>query len=344
MVELYGARPGTAFEPLARAWPPVHGGAAAGLLRRRRLARLRAPVRRDHHGRARLRAPDRRRAASATSRCGWRPGADAAQVQQAVRALAAREPARPSRSRSPRSARSARPRCASSTAASPSPTGCRRWRSRIGLFGIAASFSAQVLARRKEFGLLAHLGFTRAPGAGGGGRRRRGVDRHRRASPAWCSGLAVSVVLVHVVNPQSFHWTMDLLVPWPRLGALCAAVVWPARCTAWLAGRAAAGRDAVLAVQGGLVMRGRRSRAGAAAGCVAPRCCLRRGRRCRALPATHAAVPARLRRHPDLRTEWWYITGHARRRRARVRLPGHLLPLARRRDAGHALAPSRPGS
>jgi putative ABC transport system permease protein len=27
-------------------------------------------------------------------------------------------------------------------------------------------------------------------------------------------GLAVSVVLVHVVNPQSFHWTMDLLVPW----------------------------------------------------------------------------------------------------------------------------------
>jgi putative ABC transport system permease protein len=31
----------------------------------------------------------------------------------------------------------------------------------IGLFGVAASFSAQVLARRKEFGLLAHLGFTR---------------------------------------------------------------------------------------------------------------------------------------------------------------------------------------
>jgi putative ABC transport system permease protein len=36
-------------------------------------------------------------------------------------------------------------------------------------------------------------------------------------------GLAVSVVLVHVVNPQSFHWTMDLAVPWLRLGlALCA--------------------------------------------------------------------------------------------------------------------------
>jgi putative ABC transport system permease protein len=31
----------------------------------------------------------------------------------------------------------------------------------IGLFGVAASFSAQVLARRREFGLLAHLGLTR---------------------------------------------------------------------------------------------------------------------------------------------------------------------------------------
>ena len=31
----------------------------------------------------------------------------------------------------------------------------------IGLVGIAASLSAQVLARRKEFGLLTHLGLTR---------------------------------------------------------------------------------------------------------------------------------------------------------------------------------------
>jgi putative ABC transport system permease protein len=31
----------------------------------------------------------------------------------------------------------------------------------IGLVGIAASLSAQVLARRKEFGLLSHLGLTR---------------------------------------------------------------------------------------------------------------------------------------------------------------------------------------
>ena len=62
-------------------------------------------------------------------------------------------------------------------------------------------------------------------------------------------GLAVAIVLVHVVNPQSFHWTMDLLVPWARLLALCAAVVTAGTLTAWLAGRAAAGRDAVLAVK-----------------------------------------------------------------------------------------------
>jgi putative ABC transport system permease protein len=42
---------------------------------------------------------------------------------------------------------------------------------------------------------------------------------------------------------------MDLLVPWLRLAALAAAVVASGTFAAWLAGRAAAGRDAVLAVR-----------------------------------------------------------------------------------------------
>lgn len=118
----------------------------------------------------------------------------------------------------------------------------------IGLFGVAASFSAQVLARRKEFGLLAHLGLT----------RRQILTVVAGEGAAWTAvgaaagvllGLAVSVVLVHVVNPQSFHWTMDLAVPGGRLLALCAAVVVSGTVTAWLAGRAAAGRDAVMAVK-----------------------------------------------------------------------------------------------
>jgi putative ABC transport system permease protein len=118
----------------------------------------------------------------------------------------------------------------------------------IGLFGVAASFSAQVLARRKEFGLLAHLGLT----------RRQILTVVAGEGAAWTLigalaglglGLAVSGVLVYVVNPQSFHWTMDLMVPWQRLGLLCAAVVLAGTVTAWLAGRAAAGKDAVLAVK-----------------------------------------------------------------------------------------------
>ena len=118
----------------------------------------------------------------------------------------------------------------------------------IGLFGVAASFSAQVLARRKEFGLLAHLGLT----------RRQILAVVAGEGAAWTVigsiaglglGLAVSVVLVHVVNPQSFHWTMDMEVPWLRLLALCAAVIAAGTLTAWFAGRAAAGRDAVLAVK-----------------------------------------------------------------------------------------------
>ena len=118
----------------------------------------------------------------------------------------------------------------------------------IGLFGVAASFSAQVLARRKEFGLLAHLGLT----------RRQILAVVAGEGMAWtvigafaglALGMAVAMVLVFVVNPQSFHWTMDLQVPWLRLLLLCAAVVTAGTLTAWLAGRAAAGRDAVLAVK-----------------------------------------------------------------------------------------------
>ena len=118
----------------------------------------------------------------------------------------------------------------------------------IGLFGVAASFSAQVLARRKEFGLLAHLGLT----------RKQILIVVAAEGAAWTSigavagvllGLVVSMVLVYVVNPQSFHWTMDLNVPGWRLLGLSLAVVASGTVTAWLAGRAAAGRDAVMAVK-----------------------------------------------------------------------------------------------
>ena len=62
-------------------------------------------------------------------------------------------------------------------------------------------------------------------------------------------GLAVAVVLVHVVNPQSFHWTMEMLLPWGRLAALSAAVLVAGSATAALSARAAASQDAVAAVK-----------------------------------------------------------------------------------------------
>ena len=118
----------------------------------------------------------------------------------------------------------------------------------IGLIGVAASLSAQVLARRKEFGLLSHLGLT----------RRQVVTVVSTETLAWLIagtavglllGLAISVVLVHVVNPQSFHWTMDLVLPWARLALLCTAVVAAGALTAAWTARRAASRSAVLSVK-----------------------------------------------------------------------------------------------
>ena len=118
----------------------------------------------------------------------------------------------------------------------------------VGLVGVAASLSAQVLARRKEFGLLAHLGLT----------RRQIVALVGAEAAAWLAagtllglvlGLAMAVVLVHVVNPQSFNWTMPLQIPAPRLAALAAAVLAAGLATALWSARRAAGRSAVMAVK-----------------------------------------------------------------------------------------------
>lgn len=118
----------------------------------------------------------------------------------------------------------------------------------VGLVGVAASLSAQVMARRKEFGLLSHLGLT----------RRQVIALVAGEAAAWLAagaviglalGVAVSAVLVHVVNPQSFHWTMDLVLPWWRLMLLGAAVLAAGVATAALSARHAAGRAAVLSVK-----------------------------------------------------------------------------------------------
>ncbi len=118
----------------------------------------------------------------------------------------------------------------------------------IGLVGIASSLSAQVLARRKELGLLAHLGLT----------RRQIITVVAAEGAAWVAagtvvglllGLAISMVLVWVVNPQSFHWTMALVLPAGPLALLCGAVMVAGTLTAAFSARHAASRSAVLAVR-----------------------------------------------------------------------------------------------
>jgi putative ABC transport system permease protein len=118
----------------------------------------------------------------------------------------------------------------------------------VGLVGVAASLSAQVLSRRKEFGLLAHLGFTRRQVAGLVAIE-TGTWVAAGVAVGLALGIAVAAVLVHVVNPQSFHWTMALVLPPAPLAALCLAVGVAGTGTALLAARQAAARPAVLAVK-----------------------------------------------------------------------------------------------
>jgi putative ABC transport system permease protein len=62
-------------------------------------------------------------------------------------------------------------------------------------------------------------------------------------------GGLVSLILVYVVNRQSFHWTMDVHVPWMLLLVLSAVLVAASAVTAMLSGRQAMGADVVRAVK-----------------------------------------------------------------------------------------------
>ena len=118
----------------------------------------------------------------------------------------------------------------------------------IGLFGLSSSFGALVLARRREFGVLRHLGMTR---------RQIGAMLAGEGLLVSALGLAVglalgfliSLVLIDVVNPQSFHWGMELHVPWRLLAEFVAAMLAMATLTAIWSGRGAMGGEAVRAVK-----------------------------------------------------------------------------------------------
>ena len=117
----------------------------------------------------------------------------------------------------------------------------------IGLIGIAATFSSQAIARTREFGMLRHVGFTRSQILGVLAIEGALVTMLALAV-GLATGLLVSFVLIGVVNPQSFHWTMDFNPPAGLIAGLMAALMTAAVATAVLAGRRAVSIDAIRAV------------------------------------------------------------------------------------------------
>lgn len=117
----------------------------------------------------------------------------------------------------------------------------------IGLAGVAATISAQTIARIREFGMLRHVGMR---------------PRSILAMLGWegallgviglaagaVLGFVLSQILIHVINPQSFNWTMETRMPWPLLAAVGAGLILSAAGTAMLAGRRSLSFSAVRAV------------------------------------------------------------------------------------------------
>jgi putative ABC transport system permease protein len=118
----------------------------------------------------------------------------------------------------------------------------------IGLFGVGATFSMQTLARSREFGMLRHVGVTRAQ-----------ILALLASEAGWLTllgiamgcvlGFAISLILVFVVNPQSFHWSMSLHVPWTMIAIIACVMLASSCATAVLSGRRAVSVDAVRAVR-----------------------------------------------------------------------------------------------
>jgi putative ABC transport system permease protein len=118
----------------------------------------------------------------------------------------------------------------------------------IGLTGVSFAASSTALARRAEFGVLRHIG----------------MQRRQIIGILACEGLltsligvlyglllgaALSLVLVFVVNRQSFNWSIDLAIPVWQLALLSAVLIAAAALTAIWSGRAATAQDSIHAVR-----------------------------------------------------------------------------------------------
>jgi putative ABC transport system permease protein len=118
----------------------------------------------------------------------------------------------------------------------------------IGLFGLSSSLSSQVLARRSELGMLRHIGMTRAQV--GAMLTFEGVLTSAVGLLVGCVlGALISLILIHVVNRQSFHWGMELHLPWLALAAFCVVMLALATLTALASARQAMSGEVLRAVR-----------------------------------------------------------------------------------------------
>ncbi|HEV7255269.1 MAG TPA: FtsX-like permease family protein [Mesorhizobium sp.] len=118
----------------------------------------------------------------------------------------------------------------------------------VGLAGVAATVSSQTIARGKEFGMLRHLGVEK--------RQLTAMLGFEGALLGLIGGVAgvllgvaLSQALIHVINPQSFNWSMSTQWPVATILSVMAALLLAAALTAMVAGRRATAQSAVLAVR-----------------------------------------------------------------------------------------------
>ncbi len=118
----------------------------------------------------------------------------------------------------------------------------------IGLAGVSFAASSNALARRAEFGVLRHIGL-----------QRRQIIIMLASEGMLSSafgvlyglglGVVLSLVLVFVVNRQSFSWSIDFAFPALELALISAALIAAAALTAIWSGRGAMSSDAVRSVR-----------------------------------------------------------------------------------------------
>ncbi len=118
----------------------------------------------------------------------------------------------------------------------------------VALIGVAASFSAQALARQREFGVLHHVGVSP-----------KTIKRQllleggllTLLGSIWGAtlGFAMAWILIYRVNPQSFHWTMNVTIPWLAIGSGIAVLSVCAAFCARFSAAQSGGQQALLSVR-----------------------------------------------------------------------------------------------